>query len=156
MCARDPFTAISSIMRENSDAVISLEFRRKHILKEFNVDILLIESPFQQAIASYYYWSKIALEKSNPEVVIRIEDDEETLYDHLSSYGYDIQFTKDLLPPKNINANKKWKGQVTPKPAINGSEWLMLNNKYKLMINELCDEFGYDLVFDKSLKKLLR
>jgi len=155
MCVRDPLTAIASIVRENTDAEISLAFRRKHILKEFKIDIAAIESPFEMAIASYYYWSKINL-NNKPELIVRIEYDDKKLFEYVEKCGYPVQYISEKLPPKNINSDKKWKGKITPKPKIDQSGWLEIDKKYRSMLNELCGMFGYNYIFDKSLETILR
>lgn len=156
LCVRDPYTAIPSIIRENHDAYISLKFRQKHILKAFGIDIFAIHSPIEQAIAVYYYWSKIALEKNNPEIITRIEKDDQKLFNYLESCGYNIQYANEKLPPKNINADKTWMGKVTPKPELTKNDWLGIAQSYKQMLNELCEVFNYDLIYDKRYENIIR
>ena len=156
MFARDPFTAIPSIMRENSAAETSYEFRRKHILKETNVDLSHIDSDFEKAIENYYLWSKIAIEKNQPLLIVRVEYDDNILFDFLSKRDFKVSRNITDLPKKDINSNKAYKGKVIEKPLVNKEDWVNLNKDMKQKVNELCKLLNYELLFTDDLTEINR
>ncbi len=156
MFARDPFTAIPSIMRENSAAETSFEFRRKHILRETNINLIQFDNDLERAIENYYLWSKMAIENNKPSLIVRVEYDDEILFDFLTQQGLNVIKNPGKMPDKNINSNKAYKGKIIEKPLVSNSDWLNLNIKLKLKLNDICILLNYEAMFDSDLIKLKR
>ena len=131
MFARDPLTAIPSIIRENSASKISLAFRVKHIKKNYKINIQEIEDHLEKAIEIYYLWSKLVIENNRPSLVVRIEYDDDILFDFLKRQGLNVVVNSDELPSKEVNSNKKYKGKNIEKPKIDFNMWLGLDDNYK-------------------------
>ncbi len=156
MFARDPFTAIPSIMRENSAAEASYEFRRKHILRETNIDLSQIDNDLEKAIENYYLWSKIAIDKNKPALIVRVEYDDDILFDFLHKKGFELSMNKEEMPRKDINSNKAYKGKIIEKPLVGKEDWLNLNEEMKQKVNELCKFLGYEPLFTDELTEINR
>lgn len=80
---RDPRDAIYDIIQHNAKEPKSLEFRRKHIKSQFNIDICAYSSKLESAIASLVFWNKI-IELQEPGFVYRVETGESGLFEILS------------------------------------------------------------------------
>jgi len=156
MFTRDPLTAIPSIIRENNAAETSYEFRRKHILKETNIDLNKFENDLEKAIENYYLWSKMAIEKNKPSLIVRVEYDDEVLFNFLKKQEIEVNKNLEMMPEKNINANKAYKGKTVEKPLVSEENWLNLDKKLKLQLNELCSLLNYTPLFNTNLTKLNR
>lgn len=154
MFARDPLTAIPSIVRENENSLLSYNFRKKHILENLNIEI---KSKFQihRAIDTYYYWTKLCIKLNNPEIIFRIEYDEILLFQHLKK-KYSINFNTNLLPDKNVNSNKNYNKRKIDKILISENDWIGLDLEYKAKINELCSTLNYNPIYTKDYKNVLR
>lgn len=156
MFARDPWTAISSIMRENDASEISFLFRAKHILKETKIDLLQYSNDFEKAIEGYYLWSKMAIKLNSPDFIMRVEYDDKNLYNYLQQKEIKISAQPKDLPSKDINSNKPYKGKLVEKPLLSKEDWLNLDISFKFKLNELCEMFGYEPIFNKTFTKLSR
>ena len=156
MFARDPLTAIPSIMRENRSSDVSFEFRAKHILKNFQVDIREINNEFEQAIETYYLWSKLAIEINKPSLFVRVEQDEDVLLEFLKKNNFDVSIECEKKPGKDVNANKLYKGKAVNKPQLQYDDWLQLDDVWKKKVNELCAILNYKPIFDDSLSVINR
>ncbi len=156
MFARDPFTAVPSIIRENNSAETSYDFRRKHILKETNIDLNTFENDLEKAIENYYLWSKMAIEKNKPSLIIRVEYDDKILFNFLKKQKIEVSKHLEDMPEKNINSNKAYKGKIIDKPLVSDDDWINLNKNLKLKLNELCNLFNYEPMFNNDLTILNR
>lgn len=156
MFARDPYTALPSIIRENNASYESYIFRQKHILENLNSNVDLIDSDLEKAIEIYLLWTKLVISLNKPEIIIRIEKDQEKLLKYLRKQNYALEIDKTKLPKNNVNSNKMYKGKEIDKPLIDHDQWLILDDRWKGKINELCDLLNYPPLYDKSLKRILR
>jgi hypothetical protein len=150
---RNPIDAIPSIVRENNYSSASYEFRRKHIISNFNIDLNDFNSSFQKAVASYVFWYKYIF-LQGVDITIRVENDEKKLKWFL--------FKKMLLhhllsikplPEKNINKTKPYKGKVYEKEIFSFEDWLNLPPILVSGINDICITVGYKSPFLKSEKR---
>lgn len=143
MHVRDPRTAVASIMRDNSHSNTSYTFRKKHILEHFNVNLDSFNSEFTRAVASYVYWNKLVL-KQNPEIVFRVEDEEQKFANYLQSQFELAPFSKTKFPSKTINSDKKHSGKTVDKPHLDLSQFSLLPSSLITELNVLCKTFGYE------------
>lgn len=142
MHVRDPRTAIPSIMRDNKHSEASYQFRRKHILKHFYIDIAKTGDDFTQAVASYIYWNKLVLEQG-PDIVFRVEDEGDKLVSFLAGIADGIHEGDVNYPSKDVNANKKYNGKLVGKPNIEVVRFSKLPANMLTELNMLCEKFGY-------------
>src|SRR5262249_40490582 len=70
--ARNPLTAIPSLIVENRQAPLSYAFRREAIHKAAGVNLDDFASPAEKAARSYAHWYLLAL-KRQPKAVLRVE-----------------------------------------------------------------------------------
>ncbi len=144
MFARDPLNAIPGIMYENSISETSMEFQAKHILANEKVDIQLLLNPLEQTIERYYRWTKIAIEKNKPELIVRVECDGNRLLKFLDEKGINIS-----MVPEDIKV-EPYKGDAIDSQP----DWLALDDEWKIKINKLCSMLNYEAAFDGSLKNM--
>lgn len=139
---RDPLTAIPSIMRENDRAPVSFDYRRRHILATFGIDLAGFESRIDAAVASLYFWSRIITEQS-PALIFRIEADISKVVSFLrdSCGGLDINPSELNLSP--VNTDKLYKGKRYPKDTLTGSDWRSLNDAAAAWLEAYCRTYGY-------------
>ncbi|MBT9313006.1 glycosyltransferase family 25 protein [Leptothoe kymatousa] len=143
---RDPRTAVPSIMRDNTFAPKSYEFRRKHIFQEFNIDLNQAPSNFQRAVLSYIYWNKL-IEKNKPSLIVKIENAESKLFSFLQESAIiDLSIIPKDLPEKSVNQNKPYQGKIYSKPTIRNYHWQELSKSLACLINEQCEQYGYALI----------
>ena len=139
---RDPHTAIASIMRDNTHAPKSYDYRRKHILQSLNVDLDSFENNFTRAVASYVYWNEIIM-LQQPSIRFRVEDEAEKLKEHLANTE-EFQLLDEPVYPNNlINSNKLYQGKSIEKPQVNVNDFLSLPKILLTKLNTLCLQFGY-------------
>jgi hypothetical protein len=140
---RNPRTAIPSIIREDRHAGKSFAFRRKHIAKTFGFDPGDARSDVDRAIASYIYWNKL-VEAQNVDLMVRVEDAEESLLAFLKAHRIvapDCVLTD--APPKNVNADKPYQGELHDKPSLSEEDWEGVALGLKVEINAMCERYGY-------------
>ncbi|HCM1204906.1 TPA: hypothetical protein N2883_004582, partial [Vibrio parahaemolyticus] len=140
---RDPRAAIPSIMRDNLYARKSYDFRRKHILSTFNVDLDEMGSNFDKAVASYIYWNKLIMQQ-NPTLCFRVEDQASNLEEYISSTGEFSIKTNPDYPQNNVNADKRYNGEHREKPSVNEEDFLCLPSELLTELNVLCNQYGYE------------
>jgi GR25 family glycosyltransferase involved in LPS biosynthesis len=142
---RSPFDAIPSLIVENQHSEKSFAFRRKHILRYFGIDLATL-SPIDAAVASFIYWNRI-IELMKPDVIIRIENDQESLFHALQTAELleeEAQFSDVELPPKTVNARKPYKGAVIDKPVLTEDDWESLSSFFKAELRFFRKQYGYD------------
>jgi GR25 family glycosyltransferase involved in LPS biosynthesis len=141
---RSPQDAIPSILVENQYSEKSFEFRRKHIQRNFDIDLREL-SAMDAAVASFILWNQLA-ERMNPALTIRIENDESKLFQYLKQESLlEIQdFPQSLLPSKTVNTRKPYKGQVIEKPTLTLEDWKSVSNPLKEELRSFCLNHQYD------------
>ncbi len=154
---RNPMKSIPSIVVENEYAPDSYNFRRKHILKEYGIDIESYTNKIEKAVISFIYWHRI-IEKQNPSIVIRLEKDIKKLL-------YFLMEKKILLGDKNItellniisdidtniNSEKPYKGKIIPKNKISEIEWNSIDKEIKKLLIEFCEYYLYPIPFNRDM-----
>jgi len=169
-CIRNPREAIPSIIRENDYARPSYEFRRKHIMKAFNVDLNHYQNKLERAAYSFIYWNKLA-ENQKVDLVVKVEECEQEVFDFLSNrklfgkmkFDWNIKrmilryllhtnviasnSTLINLPFKDVNSNKAYQGVVREKNTVTQDEWDNIECNLKYMLNSFCDKYGYEKIF---------
>lgn len=156
MFVQDPFTAIPNIIHENKSNEASYEFRRKHILKNMHIDLNTLENDLERAIENYYLWSKMAIEKNKPSLIVRVEYDDEILFNFLKKQKIEVSKNLKDIPAKNINSNKVYEEKIINTPVISENDWLNLDPQFKFKLNELCSLLHYDVMFNNDLTTLDR
>lgn len=140
---REPRKAVASIITENRHADQSLCFRKKHILKERSIDIQAYTSEVERAVASLVYWTLI-IEMQKPDLVFRIEDQSDLLVDFLESKELlQIESSNVVLPAKNINSGKPYKGIVYKNPELTAKDFEGIDAKLLCKLNVYCEKYGY-------------
>ena len=131
---RDPIDAIDSIFLHNKCAK-AYKFIRKTIINQLDIDIEKIENELDRAVASYVYWNSL-IEKQNPDIRIRVEKDQEILFDFLNGkFKKKVKINKVRLPSKNYNGRKKTNQDLSK-----------ISPKYMEMIDMMCVRYGYEKV----------
>ncbi len=144
---RDPRTAIPSIFRENRHSQRSYEFRRRHILKNYQIDLDDARSEVERALLSYLYWNKL-IEEQKPELVLRVEDAEGSTLRFLKAVNIVAKdLSIDLAPPKDINSQKLYQGKLPDRPDLSEEDWQNVGTSIKREINEMCQRYGYPGIY---------
>jgi GR25 family glycosyltransferase involved in LPS biosynthesis len=154
MFVHDPFTAIPIIMRENITSDVLNEFIEKHILKNYRVSINAIENKLERAIETYYLWSKLAIRNNKPDLIVRVEKDEDVLLEYLKNHN--IKVGKGNLSEKDIIKNPKLRKESIDEPLEVCGDWLELDSALKIRLNELCVMLKYSPIFNDSLSVVNR
>jgi len=140
---RDPRTAIPSIIRENRHAEKSYAFRRKHILSAFGVDLDAAQSEVERALLSYVYWNKI-IERQPVDLRVRVEEAEAATRVFLEERNWlGPEAEAGSPPPKDINAQKLYKGKLPERPDLRAEDWYSISDTAKSEANEMCRRYGY-------------
>jgi GR25 family glycosyltransferase involved in LPS biosynthesis len=140
---RDPRTAIPSIIRENRHSEKSYAFRRRHILKTYEIDLDDAGSEVEKALLSYIYWNKI-IEEQKTDIVLRVEDAEDSTLRFLKAIDIVAKDRSiDSPPPKDVNRQKLYQGKLPERPDLSDEDWQSVSNLHKSEINEMCQRFGY-------------
>lgn len=141
---RDPRNAIPSIVRDTLYAAKALDFRRKHIQLQFDVDICSYSAVLEQAVASLVFWNKI-IEIQKPDFVYRVEDEEARLWSFSGEVSLtDRSFQEGELPGKDINKDKPYSGVIRKKPEISDFEIGKIDPGLLALLNGHCLKYGYD------------
>lgn len=146
---RDPLTAVPSIMRENDHAPASLEYRRRHILTAFGVDLLKFDNRMDAAVASLCLWSQL-IAKQSPALFFRIESDVDKVATYVRNHyaGPEIDVaTLDLSP---VNSDKKYKGKRYSKDVLTRDDWLSLSDETAAWLAAYCQTYGYPMPIGQS------
>lgn len=142
MPLRDIASAVPSIMRDNIFAPLSYDYRRRHILSCFGVDLNGLKTNFQRAVASYCYWNEIIL-ATHPDLVFRIEEDGRELYDFVAEGrgGEIAPFGEIDRSP--VNDDKPYKGVRRRKPEAGPQDWADLPEAVWRQVVSFCERHGY-------------
>jgi len=145
---RNPFDIIPSICVENTNNV-SFNFRRFHILREFDYDLLEANSNFEMAVASYLYWIDIIL-KNDPIVILKLENIDTELNSFLAKNHLLNEVKKvdsENITHNHINRNTTQSKYMTAKPNIHISEYESLPENLKIKLKAFCKRYNYpDLI----------
>lgn len=125
---QDPKVSIPAIIESASN---SFEFRSKYAKLKPG------ETPIVQAIKSIYYWN-LLIQKLEPNVIFRVEDEALELFNYLKAEGLDLQWDESSL--KQENREHKALEQLID---VYGKP----NAKYIIMINTYCRKYGYSPLF---------
>lgn len=140
---RDPRSAVPSIMRDNQYSVQSFQFRRKHILRAFGIDLEDYASELERAVLSYIYWNKL-VEKNHIDLVVRVEDEEDRVMAFLADkHLTGAAGTLEELPTKDVNSNKLYQGIHYDKPTVTEAQWSGVRTDIMDLLNEQCGKYGY-------------
>lgn len=147
---RDIASAVPSIMRENSHAPASFEFRRRHILQHTGRDLAVPGlSDFERAVVSLTNWSRI-IHNSAPHLHFRIEDGVEDLLTFLENQGFPVRARSSNLDTSPVNENKLYQGKRYPKPDITTLDWLSLSEAIWADVVWYCETYGYPLPIQRG------
>lgn len=130
-CVRDPKESIASIAYTEDK---SLEFRIK------STGMRTKESKLFNAISSILAWDGL-IRKINPNLVFRIEDQSNKLFEYLESNNINASFDDSLIGVKH---------NVRIHPAIDKlikEEIELVPYTFRRLINEYCIRYGYPLLF---------
>lgn len=142
---RDPFQAIPSVILENT-VPASYQFRRRHILSQFDIDLDQYKDPVVRAIATQLYWNRI-IEQSKPDVTFRIEDDVAVLQQQLEALGIATS-PRGPMPSKTVNSDKKFNGRQIDRPVVRPADLSRISEHPELesLLRDFCQFHGYDSV----------
>jgi GR25 family glycosyltransferase involved in LPS biosynthesis len=145
---RDPRTAIPSIIRENHHSQKSYDFRRRHILKTYKIDLDDAGSEVEKALLSYIYWNKI-IEEQKTDLMVRVEDAEDTTLRFLKAIDIVAKDRSiDSPPPKDVNRQKLYQGKLPERPCLTEADWDDVDEGLKKEANAMCGRYGYPAVFE--------
>ena len=122
---RNPKDALGSIIYTEDMNTQSLRFRKKLFTIPF-------ENRVEQSIASMIAYDDIMTEMK-PDIVYRVEDQQEVLFDGLLSSGYDIEY-------------KKWNIPVNTRDHLSLDDALgyyQVSQEHQILINTLCSKYDY-------------
>lgn len=138
--ARNPITAIPSLIVENEKAPLSYAFRREKISEFFGIDLNEYTSPIEKAARAYAYWYMLAL-KRKPTAILRIENFLEDCQHYIDGYNFvavDISGTER-------GAEKPYLG-VRHRPSALPDEWRDSVSKDTFQVlRDVAKILGYDV-----------
>lgn len=145
MFIRDPLRALPSCIVENS-MVNSYNFRRKHILKTFQVDLESFKNDVDRAAASIIYWYKMC-ELKRPASYVKI-DNKSSVKELITRLGIDdeVLVKKALETPARNTAEMKW-GNNFPgkvKPVLDAGLINEMSDNVREALFCLCNTYGYN------------
>jgi GR25 family glycosyltransferase involved in LPS biosynthesis len=137
--------AAPSVIRENTHARPSYQYRRKHILTHFGIDLNDCGSELERALTSILKWIELA-ERLKPDFTFRIEDQGSELALYLDQSGLapgarDIAL--DLAP---VNQDKAYRGTVYDKGEVSAEDWDAIPVSLREQAREYCRRYGYEPV----------
>jgi hypothetical protein len=138
--ARNPVTAIPSLIVENQQAPLSYAFRREaiHRLSGINLDDFVL--PVEKAARSYAHWYLLAL-KREPRAVLRVESFLEDCRSHLS--GRDFKAVD--VPAAQAGAGKPYLGVVHKSEALENGWMERLSKETFQTLKRVSDILGYKI-----------
>jgi hypothetical protein len=140
---RDPKEAIPSIIRENLHSPVSYAFRRRFILEHCDVNLDALSSDLERAAASYIYWNEI-IERTQPNLRVRVEDAEQALTDFLRRHDLVAPpSTSAALPFWDVNSNMANKDQDYAKPDVKALDWDSMDKGLEALLRNCCERYGY-------------
>ena len=130
-CVRDPKKSIPSIVYTEDTNSSSIGFRKEN-------GVVIRENPIVTAINSIARWDRI-ISMLEPEIIYRIEDEGQELFEHLKSMGVVVEWSDTVLgKKKNARGHKSWEEML--------SEFGEVPAKSKIRINQYCRKYGYDII----------
>jgi len=130
-CVRDPKEAIPSIVYTENIGEASEKFRKE-------MGVIVSANPIVTAINSITKWDRL-ISLLEPEIIYRIEDEGQELFEHLNSMGVGVEWSDGVLGQKqNTRAHKSWEEMI--------SEFGEVPAKSKIRINQYCRKYGYVLI----------
>lgn len=130
-CVRDPKKAIPSSVYTEDIQSHSIDFRKEN-------GVVVKENPIVTAINSIARWEHL-ISLLEPEIIYRIEDEGQELFEHLKSMGVGVEWSDEVLGQKqNTRAHKSWEEMI--------AEFGEIPAKSKIRINQYCRKYGYDLI----------
>lgn len=144
MPVRDIETAIPSIMRDNTFSFISYDFRRKHIAKAGGGDLNALPNNFHRAVVSFLHWNRL-VEAMHPDLVFRIERDQDRLHAFARSHAQTELPSLDRLNLSPFKADKPYKGRRRPKPNVTSQDWASLPESLWDEVVAYCHKQDYAL-----------
>jgi len=138
--ARNPVTAIPSLVVENQKAPLSYAFRRQAIYQDSGVNLDDFASPVEKAARSYAHWYLLAL-KRQPQAVLRVESFAEDCARHLR--GHAIKNVE--IPGREAGSGKPYLGFVH-KPQVLEDAWMdRLSSATLQVLKQVSGVLGYQL-----------
>lgn len=128
---RDPKTSIPSIVFTENIVEAS---------KKFRVDqggVMQSENRVEFAINSILAWDR-HIQNKRPDIVYRIEDESQKLFDFLKDRGYDVNYVEF-----NQKVNQRGHGNMDKLKE----EFENVRPALKTKINRFCRRYGYDLLY---------
>jgi len=130
-CVRDPKKAIPSSVYTEDIQSHSIDFRKEN-------GVVVKENPIVTAINSIARWEHL-ISLLEPEIIYRIEDEGQELFEHLKSMGVGVEWSDKVLGQKqNTRAHKSWEEMIVQFGEIPA--------KSKIRINQYCRKYGYGLI----------
>jgi hypothetical protein len=138
--ARNPISAIPSLIIENQKAPLSYAFRRDVIYAQTGVNLDGFASPIEKAARSYVHWYELAL-KRNPKAVLRVEHLSDDCRTHLKGH----EFVEVEVSTEARGIGKPYLGIVhVPEPlAENWKE--NLSNQSLDLFDAMAKALGYQM-----------
>lgn len=153
---RDPFAALPSIIRENRNSEPSYDFRKKHILNKYHIDLDDYANPLEKAAVSFLCWNRMIMDNESIDIVYRVENEVDVLTGKLSLLGYDLDVKSDLMPERQSHSKKSYLGKQIEKPIVSPTDWLLLPEKVKLELNQFCKQYAYSPIYNETTNELCR
>ncbi|NEV65331.1 glycosyltransferase family 25 protein [Thiorhodococcus minor] len=142
MPVRDLGKAAESVVRENTYAPASYQFRQKHILARLNINLDGLSTDLEKSVCSIVGWARIVLNQTD--FVFRIEDEQEKLREYLINLNLiDKEHQCVSLNTSPVNADKLYKGKHYNKPTISIEDWQALPHTVLTQAAWYCEQFGY-------------
>jgi len=141
---RDPREAIYDIVQHNSKKPESLEFRRRHIRLQFNIDIHAYSNELECAVASLVLWDKI-IELQEPDIVYRVESGASDLFDFLSINTAEGRIANPIGSPADKRMAQQADAIAAPDyRSMLSSEIAEIEPHLLAQLNEHCLKYGYN------------
>jgi hypothetical protein len=136
---RRPLDAIASLVIENRKVPASYDFRRRHILARYGVDLDAVTDGIERAVLAYCYWHLLALERK-PEAILHVEQ----LPAACGAYFRGTQFLEPKLTVADLGVGTRYLGIVcSPEPLEPGWQDALSPAAVRLL-GEVSGALGYD------------
>lgn len=138
--ARNPVSAIPSLIVENQKAPLSYAFRREAIHRHCGVDLDDFSMPVEKAARSYAHWYLLALQR-NPKAVLRVENILEDCRHHID----ELLFNDVDVSEIDAGIGKPYLG-FSHAPRQLAKEWkAVLPIETLNILEDVCAILGYSL-----------
>jgi hypothetical protein len=138
--ARDPVSALPSLIVENQKGPLSYAFRREAIYKDSGVNLDDFASPVEKAARSYAHWYLLAL-KRKPKAVLRVENFLEDCRRHIPGH----RFEPVEISAAERGAGKPYLGVVHPPVSLPGGWMEAMPNGTLDLLRDVANRLGYSL-----------